>query len=91
MANYSGSYGGGYQIYDSGNETRLNAEISQLRFELNEMKKEMTEMKKLMSARASFTDFKVFKFNEEEEKRKIENERVERTNALYNLRRVMNR
>ena len=27
-------------------------------------------MKKLLSARASFTDFKVFKFNEEEELRK---------------------
>jgi len=49
---------------------RMEEEINELKDVVNTLTREINEMKKLLSARASFTDFKVFKFNEEEELRK---------------------
>lgn len=57
---------------------RIDEEINQLKEVVNTLTREITEMKKLLSARASFTDFKVFKFNEEEELRKQKEEEERR-------------
>lgn len=57
---------------------RLEEEINELKDVVNVLTREINEMKKLLSARASFTDFKVFKFNEEEELRKQKEEEERR-------------
>ena len=76
MAMICGGYNGTNWGYENSETKLLKAEVSQLKFELEQLKGEMEEMKKLMSAKASFTDFKVFKFNEEEEKRMMEVESI---------------
>lgn len=43
--------------------------ILQLKNEIDVLKKEVTVLKELMKSKNSFTDFKVFKFNEESEER----------------------
>jgi len=43
--------------------------ILQLKNEIDVLKKEVTVLKELMKSKSSFTDFKVFKFNEEAEER----------------------
>jgi hypothetical protein len=82
---------GGYNRSYSSYESPTVAEINQLKSEINGLRREMEEMRKLMSARVSFTDFKVFKFNEEEEKRK--KEEAERLNVMriQSLQRMINR
>lgn len=57
---------------------RMEEEINELKDVVNTLTREINEMKKLLSARASFTDFKVFKFNEEEELRKQKEEEERR-------------
>ena len=73
---------------------RMREEIEELKDVINSLTIEMEEIKRLMSARASFTDFKVFKFNEEEEKRKeaeriAEEERIISREALSKLARMI--
>lgn len=46
----------------------LRREIQELRLELEVLKIEMDKFKEFMSTKASFVDFKVFKFNEDQEK-----------------------
>lgn len=43
--------------------------ILQLKNEVDVLKKEVTVLKELMKSKNSFTDFKVFKFNEEADER----------------------
>jgi len=62
---------------------RMEEEINQLKDVVNTLTREINEMKKLLSARASFTDFKVFKFNEEEEKRIEEERQREHNSRVY--------
>lgn len=66
---------------------RMREEIEELKDVINSLTIEMEEIKRLMSARASFTDFKVFKFNEEEEKRK-EAERIAEEERIISRRRM---
>jgi len=47
----------------------LKRDIQELRLELELLKTEMNKFKEFMNTKASFVDFKVFKFNEEEEKK----------------------
>lgn len=46
-------------------------EIQELKLELEGLKTEMSKFKEFMNTKASFVDFKVFKFNEDQEKNKI--------------------
>jgi len=64
-------------------EKELKAEISQLKFELGILKKEMNKFHEFMKTNGSFTDFKVFKFNEEEELRQKELEKQRLRTDLY--------
>ena len=61
----------------------LKCEVKRLKSELTELKNEMTKFKEFMSTKGSFTDFKVFKFNEEEEKRKKAQEMRNITERLH--------
>lgn len=70
---------------------RMDEEINQLKEVVNTLTREITEMKKLLSARASFTDFKVFKFNEEEEIRRQKGllEEEERRRHMERMSRIL--
>ena len=46
----------------------LRREIEELKLELEELKIEMNKFKEFMNTKVSFVDFKVFKFNEDQEK-----------------------
>jgi hypothetical protein len=46
----------------------LRREIQELKLELEVLKIEMNKFKEFMNTKASFVDFKVFKFNEDQEK-----------------------
>ena len=58
--------------YPNGNfhseKDQLKAEIQVLKLELQVLKTEMSKFKEFMNTKASFVDFKVFKFNEDKEK-----------------------
>jgi len=89
MANcmaYMGGYNRGYSSYDgsSSSNYQLQAEVNQLKSELNDLKAEMAKFKEFMSTKGSFTDFKVFKFNEDEEKRKKAEEVLRQQSQLIN-------
>lgn len=62
-------------MYPNGNfhseKEQLKAEIQELKLELQVLKIEMNKFKEFMNTKASFVDFKVFKFNEDQEKNKI--------------------
>lgn len=66
----------------------MEEEINELKDVVNTLTREINEMKKLLSARASFTDFKVFKFNEEEELRK-QKEEEERRRHMERMSRML--
>lgn len=48
--------------------SNLRREIQELKLELEVLKIEMNKFKEFMNTKASFVDFKVFKFNEDQEK-----------------------
>ena len=50
-------------------DPEIQAMVLQLKNEIDVLKKEVTVLKELMKSKSSFTDFKVFKFNEEAEER----------------------
>jgi len=50
-------------------DPEIQAMVLQLKNEIDVLKKEVTVLKELMKSKNSFTDFKVFKFNEEAEER----------------------
>ena len=72
-------------------------EVQRLRTEVESLKSELKEIKDLLKGRPSFTDFKVFKFNEEEEIRKqqetvqqetVQREQLERLRSLYTMKSI---
>lgn len=80
-----------YEYEESSNEVLKN-EVTQLRNELSELKREMVFFREFMKTKGSFIDFKVFKFNQDEEIRKqeeIDRRRTQSTiNPFYALRSI---